>query len=143
MWEVFAFAGDSRGTGPLILDADPTRTGVQALSYPGISNIENYLETAARIGLRAEIGPHVKFAVLADVIWKTDHAITFADAGVDLPTCAPGMTTHCETDNNELVNPGTAEVNPLHNSRIDLVGHRYLSQDNFGISIGVQGQVLF
>jgi hypothetical protein len=27
--------------------------------------------------------------------------------------------------------------------RIDLVGHRYLSESNFGIVIGVQGQVLF
>ena len=27
MWEVFAYAGDSRGSGPLILDADPTTLG--------------------------------------------------------------------------------------------------------------------
>jgi hypothetical protein len=40
MWEVFAYAGDSRGTGPLILDADPTQTGVQAMSHPGITNID-------------------------------------------------------------------------------------------------------
>jgi hypothetical protein len=45
--------------------------------------------------------------------------------------------------NNDVINPGTAEVNPLHAPKIDLVGHRYLSQDNFGIVIGVSGQVLF
>jgi len=143
MWEVFAFAGDSRGTGPLILDSDPVKTGVQATSYPGISNIENYLETAAKLSLRAEIGPHVRFAVSTDIVWKTDHVITFADAGVDLPTCGSGQTTHCETSNNDVINPGTVEVNPLHVGAIDLVGHRYHSEDNVGIVIGVAGQVIF
>ncbi|MDB4955324.1 MAG: hypothetical protein JWO36_2893 [Myxococcales bacterium] len=143
MWEPFALAGDSRGTGPLILDADPTMPGIQAMSHPGITNVENYLETAARFALRTELGPHVSFAALADIVWKTDHVITFADAGVDQPTCSATVTTGCETDPNDLVTPGTAEVNPLHSQRIDLVGHRYLSQDNFGFIIGVQGQVLF
>jgi len=143
MWEVFSYAGDSRSNGPLVLDSDPTAAGVQALSYPGISSIENYLETAAKIAIRAEIGPHVRFAVGTDIIWKTDHVITFSDAGVDLPTCGAGQTSHCEQMSNDVINPGTAEVNPLHSPKIDLVGHRYLSQDNFGIVIGVSGQVLF
>ncbi len=131
MWEVFALAGDSRGTGPLILDADPTTTGVQPISHPGISNIENYLELAGRFALRAQIGPHVRFAVAADLVWKTDHAISFADAGVD------------RDDDGDLVNPGTDEVNPLHAQPIDLVGHRYRSVDGFDVVIGVSGQVLF
>ena len=143
LWEPFVLAGDSRGTGPLILDSDPTTTGIQPLSHPGITNVENYLETAAHFALRAQLGPHVRFAALTDLIWKTDHVITFADAGVDLPTCGAAVTTGCETANNDLVNPGTAEVNPLHSQRIDLVGHRYLSQDNFAFVIGIQGQVLF
>jgi len=76
-------------------------------------------------------------------VWKTDHVITFADAGVDLPTCGSGQTTHCETSNNDVINPGTVEVNPLHVGAIDLVGHRYHSEDNVGIVIGVAGQVIF
>ena len=56
----------------------------------------------------------MRFSAGADIVWKTDHVITFADAGVDLPTCGAGVTTHCETDANDVVNPGTAEVNPLH-----------------------------
>ena len=140
MWEVFAFAGDSRGTGPLILDADPIDPDIQPLSHPGISNFENYLETAARFALRAELGTFVKFAAIVDVTWKTDHVLSFADAGIDLPTCGTGK---CEVDDNDLVNPGTDEVNPLHAPRIDLVGHRYHSVDNLGIVVGVQGQVLF
>jgi hypothetical protein len=131
MWEVFALAGDSRGTGPLILDADPTRPGVQPLSHPGISNIENYLETTARMAIRAQIGPHVHFAVIGDLVWRTEHAISFADAGVDGP------------DDGDLVNPGTDEVNPLHAQIIDLVGHRYRSTDGFNVVLGVNGSVLF
>ena len=131
MWEVFAMAGDSRGAGPLILDADPTRADVQPLSHPGVSNIENYLELSSRFAVRAQIGPHVRFAVVGDLIWKTDHAISFADAGVD------------NEDGDELVTPGTDEVNPLHDQDIDLVGHRYRSVDNFDFVLGVQGQVTF
>jgi hypothetical protein len=143
MWEVFALAGDRRtATNPLILDADPTTTGDQALSHPGISNLENYLETAGRVALRAKLGSHVAFAALGEVIWKTDHVITFADTGVDLPTCPTGAP-RCETDTNDLVNPGTQEINPLHVRKIDLVGHRYHSEDNRGYLLGAEVQILF
>ena len=131
MWEVFALAGDTRLGGPLILDANPLPGQDTPMSHPGISNIENYLELTSRFALRAQIGPHVRFAVMADLIWKTDHAISFADAGVD------------REDDNDLVNPGTDEVNPLHAPLIDLVGHRYISENGFDIVIGVQGMVLF
>ncbi len=131
MWEVFSYAGStSNPMNPLILDSDPITPGVQAMSHPGISNIENYLETAVRVAIRAELGTHVKFAVLGDMIWKTDHVISVADAGVD-------------RDGNDLVDPGTNEINPLHVDKIDLVGHRYHSVDNFGVVLGVQGLVTF
>lgn len=143
MWEVFAFAGDTRtASNPLILDEDPLTPGRQDMSHPGISNIENYLETAAQFALRAQIGPKVRFAALVGLTWKTDHAISFADAGTDLPTC-DGSTARCEDETNDLVNPGTPEVNPLHAPVIDLVGHRYFAEDSFSLSIGVQAQVLF
>jgi hypothetical protein len=142
MWEVFALAGDSRGTGPLILDADPTTPGLQALSHPGISNLENYLETAGRVAVRARLGAHVSFAALGELVWKTDHVITFADAGVDLPTCPTG-TPRCENDANDLVNPGTQEVNPLHVNKIDLVGHRYHADNNRGYALGAEAQITF
>lgn len=143
MWEAFAFAGDPRSNGPLVIDSDPVTPGVQAMAYPGISNIENYLETRAHVAIRAELGPRVRFAILGDVIWKTDHAISFADAGVDLPTCSATVTTHCEVSNNTVINPGTVEVNPLQVPLIDLVGHRYISEQNLGFIIGVQTQILF
>jgi hypothetical protein len=143
MWEVFALAGDTRLGGPLVLDRDPTELDVQPFSHPGISNVENYLETAARFGIRAQLGQRIHVGALVDVSWKTDHVISFADAGVDLPTCVGGNTSNCEVEDNDLVNPGTLEVNPLHASRIDLVGHRYRSEDNFAFSIGVQAQAQF
>ena len=34
MWEAFAYAGDTRGGGPLVLDRDPVAAGAQAISYP-------------------------------------------------------------------------------------------------------------
>ncbi len=140
MWEVFAFAGDVNASGPLVLDADPTVADVQAQRHPGISNFENYLETTARIALRAKLGDHARFAVGVDLKWRTDHLISFADAGVDFPLCGTGK---CENEDNDLVNPGTAEVNPLHAPLIDLVGHRYLSRDNFSVVIGIQGAALW
>lgn len=143
MWEIFALAGDSRAANrPLVLDADPVTPDVQALSYPGISNVENHLESQLKLAVRAKLGSVVQFAAAVDLSWKTDHVISFADAGIDLPTCGSGVA-QCEDADNELVNPGTQEVNPLHAPRIDQVGHRYHSIDNFAIAIGVQGIALF
>ncbi len=140
MWEVFAFAGDVNASGPLVLDSDPTIADVQASRHPGISNFENYLQSTAKIALRANLGDHAKFSVGVDLSWKTDHMISFADAGIDFPLCGSGK---CENEDNDLVNPGTAEVNPLHAPLIDLVGHRYLSRDNFSVVVGIQGAVLW
>jgi hypothetical protein len=147
MWEVFAYAGYAGGAadGPLVLDADPTTSAREARSHPGISNIENYLELAGRAAIRAQLGRHVRFAATLDLVWKTDHVISFADAGVDLPTCDdPGVGSPCEGgEPNTVVSRGTREVNPLHDDDIDLVGHRYHAEDGFGFAIGVQGQILF
>jgi hypothetical protein len=142
MWEVFALAGDARTGGPLVLDSDPTTPGVQAMSHPGISNYENYLETAGKLAIRAKLGPHVQFAATGELAWRTDHEITFADAGVDLPTC-PTHAPRCEDNDNDLINPGTAEVNPLHAPKIDLVGHRYHAQDGRTYVFGVEALFTF
>lgn len=151
LWQVFAYAGDAESkpcndplVPSLVLDSDPTQMGCQARSHPGVTNVENYLEMAGRAAVRAQLGKYVRFAAMLDMVWKTDHIISFADAGIDLPTCgAAGVSGPCENDANGVVNPGTAEVNPFHVPRIDLVGHRYHSEDNRGYVIGVQGQLLF
>jgi hypothetical protein len=144
LWEVFAFAGDTRNTGaPLILDADPTTAGVQELSHPGLSNVENYLELAGHLAVRTDLGRRFHLSALAEVVWKTDHTITFADAGTDLPSCSSGRTSGCEAMNNEVIDAGTEEENPAFVSRIDLVGHRYRSIDALGVILGVQFGVSF
>lgn len=140
LWEMFALAG--RPGGPLALDADPTVDGIQPLAHPGITNIEGYLELSGQLAVRAQVGPHVTLSLLGELLHRTDHVISFADAGVDLPTC-PTSSPRCEADNNDVVNPGTTEVNPLHARRIDLVGHRYHAEDNRGILLGVEAQILF
>jgi hypothetical protein len=132
LWEVFALAGDADRGGPLVLDADPTMMGAQARSHPGVTNVENYLELAGRAAIRAQLGRAVRFAATFDLARRTDHVITFADAGHDLPT-----------DDNTVVNPGTPEVNPLHVPVIDLVGHRYHAEDGLTFAIGITGQILF
>ena len=143
MWEVFALRRrHPRRGGPLDPrrrpDATPTSRPAQPPRH--LQRRELPRDRPAGLRVRAQIGPHVRFAVIADLVWKTDHAISFADAGVDLPTAAADRD--CETTN-DLVNPGTDEVNPLHVPTIDLVGHRYRSEDGFGFVIGVSGQVLF
>jgi hypothetical protein len=145
MWEAFAFAGDANATGdrPLLLDGDPTMVGLQALSHPGITNTENYLELGGRFELRAGLGNKVHLGFVADIFRNTAHAITFADAGVDAATCGGSVTSNCENDNNDVVNPGTNEVNPQHVPLIDLVGHRYLSTDSTGVVFTVQATAVF
>jgi len=140
MWEAFALAGKSGG--PLVLDADPTTAGVQELQHPGISNIETYLEASGKIALHARIGPHVTLSALGELIWRSNHVISFANAGIDLPACATGAAK-CENNNNDVVDPGTQEVNPLHAQKIDLVGHRYHADGNRGIVLGAEVQILF
>jgi hypothetical protein len=145
MWEVFAYAGDTESNGPLVLDSDPTAPGVQALSHPGVSNIENYLEGGAQAALRVDLGPLVHIAALGEVTRETTHLISFADAGRDRPTCKSGQNegTSCETSGNEVVDPGTVEVNPLHAALIDQIGHRFLSQGAVNIRVGVEARILF
>lgn len=128
MWEAFALAGNASTEGaPLVLDADPTTMDTQALSHPGITNIENHLELATNLALRAQVRKALTLAITAELAWRTDHAITFADAGIDLPSCNAGQTTGCETLANDLVDEGTAEENPAYSPLVDLVGNRYRS----------------
>jgi hypothetical protein len=143
LWEMFAYAGDPAGGGPLVLDSDPVTPGVQAMAHPGVTNVENYMELGGRIDARAEIG-RVHLSAFGAFTGETQHIISFTDAGVDLPTCKMGQSPPgCEVDNNDLVNPGTVEVNPLHVPLIDLVGHRYRSVGAMNFHIGAELKILF
>jgi hypothetical protein len=143
MWEVFALAGDASGTGPLILDADPTTDGMQALDHPGITNVENYLEMGGRFAAHIAVGQKFRLAAAFELTAENEHVITFTDAGVDLPECEGSPNAGCEVTDDELVTPSTAEVNPLHVPITDLVGHRYRVGDVFNYVIGINAQLLF
>jgi hypothetical protein len=141
VWELLALAGDPGREGPLVLDADPTTLEIEPARHPGISNIENHLALGTRAGVRAQLGRRLYLAVALDLRWRTDHIITFADAGIDLPTCGPAVSGPCEVEENGAVNPGTPETNPVHAPRVDVVGHRYHSERGFALALGISLQV--
>ena len=76
--------------------------------------------------------------------WPITACLTFEDAGEDLPTRdPPALTANCEDDNNILVNPGTAEVNPAHVQLIDLVGQRYYADEIVDYMVLIDARFLF
>jgi hypothetical protein len=143
MWEVFALAGDVTSAGPLVLDSDPTRMGIQSLDHPGITTVENYADLGARAAGRITVSDRFRITGSFEMLAQTEHVITFTDAGVDLPDCKAAANPSCEIDSNELVTPGTNEVNPLHVPLIDLIGHRYHVDDSLDYVVGVNAQLLF
>lgn len=123
MWEVFAYAGHApSGDSPLALDSDPVADGQQTISHPGVSNVENYLRLGSRAAFAAYIGRHVRLDLGVDLGWEQSHLISFADPGTD------------GSDSNDIVDPNSAEVNPLHAPLIDTVGHRYRADEVFNIA---------
>lgn len=143
LWEVFALAGDASGTGPLVLDADPTTDGMQAIDHPGITNVENYLEMGGRFAARIAVGQRFRLGAAFELTAENEHVITFTDAGVDLPECEGAASPSCEVIDDELVTPATSEVNPLHVPAIDLIGHRYRTADVLNYVVGVNAAFLF
>jgi hypothetical protein len=143
MWEVFALAGDASGGGPLVLDADPLAAGVQALDHPGITTVENYLDTGARLSGRISVGQRFRINAFFEMAAQTEHVLTFTDAGIDLPECEGAANPSCEVSDDDLVSPGTNEVSPLHVPLIDLIGHRYHVDSSLTYGVGVNVALLF
>jgi hypothetical protein len=142
MWEVFQFAGSPQRGGPLVLDANPVQSGQQALTHPGVTTVENHLQMGGNLRVRGEFGRFqagLSFALL----YTQPHVLSFSDAGEDLPTCRPGDSRPCEAEDNQLVNSGTQEVNPVYSALIDLVGQRYRADEVFDYVLGLEARVLF
>lgn len=142
MWEVFQFAGTPQRNGPLVLDADPVQPGQQALTHPGITTVENHLQMGGHLRARGELG-RFQVGLSFALLYTQPHVISFSDAGEDLPTCGPDVSGPCESDNNQLVNSGTREVNPAYSSLIDLVGQRYRVDEVFNYVLGLEARMLF
>jgi len=144
MWEVIAYAGHAPSGGPLTLDQDPVQMGVQALSHPGVTNVENYLTIGGSVGINVHLGEKVRFGANFTLDYEQSHLISFADAGEDLPTCGSGEAPPgCETSVNDLVNQGTEEVNPLNVPLVDATGHRYRVDNARNYVFGINARFLF
>jgi hypothetical protein len=131
LWEMFAYAGDASAGGPLALDGDPTAAGSQTISHPGVSNVENYLTLGGQTGVAAHLGPHIRFDLSFALDWDQSHLLTFADPGID------------SSDDNDIVDPGTEEVNPLHAPLIDTTGRRYRVDEAFDYALLSGFRLLF
>ncbi len=144
MWEVFAYAGTATAAdAPLVLDEEPTITGVQAKSHPGVSNLENFMTVDTFVRVTADAGERVRFSAGVGLQYEQSHLISFANAGTDLPTCGGSVTSNCEAGDNGVVDPGTSEVNPLHAQTIDLAGHRYRVADGRTLQFAINARFLF
>jgi hypothetical protein len=143
MWEVFRAGGDATGAGPLLIDQNPTADGVQPRSHPGITNIENYLDIGGGIGVNALFAEHLRISAAFGFERSLAHLITFADAGIDLPTCAAAANPSCEVSSNTVVNAGSAEVNPYHVPVIDVAGRRYRITDALSSVFTLEARLLF
>jgi hypothetical protein len=143
MWEVFQYAGNVAQDGLLVLDSDPTQAGVQALEHPGVTAIENHVRLGGRAGVQVMLGENIHLGAAFELMSAQGHIISFAEAGVDLPTCGPDITVNCEQDRNTVVNAGTAEVNPAYAPLIDLVGHRYFVDEAIDYTILLNARFLF
>lgn len=131
MWEVFAYAGDATAGGPLALDRDPVADGSQTISHPGATNVENFLTLGGQAGIDAHLGSHLRFELAFAIDWDQSHLLTFADPGID------------GSDDNDTVDPGTDEVNPLHSPLIDTVGRRYRIDEAIAYSLTSGFRLLF
>ena len=133
MWEPFAYAGDraTNPDGPLVLDRDPTFTSDEALSHPGLTKIENHLTFAGALGLSGKLGAHARFDTWFEATRQQRHRISFSDAGQE------------GSDEDTVITPGTAEVNPLHVRAIDIVGRRYVVDDSTAYTVHVAASLLF
>jgi hypothetical protein len=84
LWEALALAGDARLGGPLVLDDNPGRPGLQARNHPGVSNIEDHGRAGGTLAVTATFYDRIHFDVSAGATVTQAHLITAARAGVDL-----------------------------------------------------------
>lgn len=129
VWELFA--NSSRLSGP----CDPNPSSVdplteppwsngsycqdanQTIPYPGITNIENYLNFAGTLAITGEWTKHVRARLGFSFGHDRSHYITFAPVGE-------------ARDRNQLVDPNNAlQVNPMYRSLIDTPGNRFRVQE--------------
>jgi hypothetical protein len=144
MWEVFQYAGNpSDPNAPLVLDREPTVSGVQAMAHPGVTNIENFMTLDTQLQLTAQSGDKIRFSAGVGFQFEQSHLISYANAGTDLPQCGGAVVINCENNDNVLVDANTEEVNPLHAPTIDLAGHRFRVAQGRTLFFSLAARILF
>ncbi len=92
----------------------PGNSGCKA--FTGITSIQDYGSFAIDVGLNFHLGPYARLNFGANLKTDTQHILTSASRG-DADALSSG--------DNDLVDAGTAEVNPVRRDVIDTVGRRY------------------
>jgi hypothetical protein len=85
--------------------------------------------------VRARFGARLSFAAFGQPASRTDHVISFANAGLVFPTCPTGAP-HCVTDDNGVVN--RVPQRSTHSGR-----HRYRAEDSRGYVLGIEAHLAF
>jgi len=81
--------------------------------------------------VRGQVGANAKFGASFEIANDQKHRITWTDAGEEGP------------DADDVITPGTAEINPLHAPTVDVTGRNYIADDNMVYTFLVNGTVMF
>lgn len=89
--------------------------------FDGVTDIQDYAVFGLRAGIVAHLNKFATLTVGADINTNTRHFVTSASRGVDL-------------DENDVVDAGSAEINPVRRDVVDNVGRRYLVDDVINVT---------
>ena len=102
----------------------------------GVTDVEQYADLGARIGVTYRPMEHFKVKFDFDYAHTTDHFITFADAGRDLDLDG-------RVERRNAANQGVNEYNPFYNDHYDSFGKRFRVSDKhtYTIMLMLEGQL--
>ena len=140
MWEVFA--NSPRMIGACIKDPNNTSSTLlwdngqycqnanQTLPFPGITQIENYMNMGARMAVNFYFTKYFLGQLGVGLSHDTDHYITYADAGRSL------------NPNGRIDLNDPRQVNPLYRPIVDAPGRRFRVEEStiFDFFINLTGQ---
>jgi hypothetical protein len=96
--------------------------GGDCRAFNGITTIQDYATFGARAALNFHLGKYARLNLGADMQTDTRHFLTAASRG------QPDLA-----GDPDVVDPGTADVNPVRRDVVDSVGRRYAIDDVFQI----------
>lgn len=88
--------------------------------FTGVTDLQDFATFGFDFGLNFHLGPYARLSLGTELQSDTRHFLTFADRG--------------DTGDNDLVDPGTTEVNPVRRDVVDDVGRRYVIDDVLSVA---------